>query len=188
MPYPYKIKFAAVSNLTSARYAAAMEADYIGFCFDQQSQAFITVEKAKEIIQWCTGVSFIGEFRNKPVDEIFAIAAELQLDGVELCGNYSDAELNLLNGLIIMRIGNVDDYRKCSKLADYFIAEFEATNFIPADKLFLDYNPADNSNNSFHQIKVTGININALPEELTGIIDFEPITVFLESITQERGL
>ena len=90
--YKHPIAFLSVNNLTVARYAAAMMADYVGFVFDSTLENNITVAKAKEIIGWLSGVKFIGEFYNRPADEITAIALELQLDMVLLYGDYSAAD------------------------------------------------------------------------------------------------
>ncbi len=91
--YKHPIAFLSVNNLTVARYAAAMMVDYVGFCFDSNSEQFITVAKAKEIMGWLSGVKFIGEFNQKPTDEIMAIALELQLDAVLIQGNYTSEEI-----------------------------------------------------------------------------------------------
>jgi len=91
--YKHPIAFLHISNLTAARYAAAMMTDYIGFCLDQDKAAGITVAKAKEIKGWISGVKFIGEFYTRPVDEILAIALELELDAILLRGKYEEQEL-----------------------------------------------------------------------------------------------
>ncbi len=43
---------------------------------------------------WLSGVKFVGEFYNRPVDEILAIGLELKLDMVLLYGDYTQVELN----------------------------------------------------------------------------------------------
>lgn len=77
--YSSPVYFLSVNNLTVARYAAAMMVDYIGFCFDPGDEKFITVAKAREIMGWLSGVQYVGEFRHKPLDEVLAIALELNL-------------------------------------------------------------------------------------------------------------
>lgn len=94
--YKHPIAFLSVNNLTVARYAAAMMADYVGFCFDSSSDKYITVVKAKEIMGWLSGVKFIGEFYTKPADEITAIALELNLDKVMLYGEYSNLDMDTI--------------------------------------------------------------------------------------------
>jgi phosphoribosylanthranilate isomerase len=91
--YKHPVAFLSVNNLTVARYAAAMMVDYVGFCLDNNREDTITVAKAKEIMGWLSGVKFIGEFYDRPADEITAIALELKLDLVLLYGEYSDEEI-----------------------------------------------------------------------------------------------
>ncbi len=104
--YKHPIAFLSVNNLTVARYAAAMMADYIGFCFDSTSENFITVAKAKEIMGWLSGVKFIGEFHSKPMDEITAIALELNLDLVLLYGPYAVEDIESIPFEIITHTPN----------------------------------------------------------------------------------
>jgi phosphoribosylanthranilate isomerase len=92
--YRHPVYFTAVTSLTVARYAAAMNIDYIGFCFEPGDPKFMTVAKAKEIMGWLSGVKFLGEFNSKPADEILAIGLELGLDGVVLKGDYSMIDLD----------------------------------------------------------------------------------------------
>jgi phosphoribosylanthranilate isomerase len=94
--YKHPVYFESVNSLTVARYAAAMNIDFIGFCFEHDDSRYITVAKAKEIISWLSGVKFFGEFRGKPADEIVAIGLELNLDAVVLRGDYSRMQLDAI--------------------------------------------------------------------------------------------
>jgi phosphoribosylanthranilate isomerase len=108
--YRHCVYFRSVSSLTVARYAAAMNIDYIGFCFEPSDPKFITVAKAKEIMQWLSGVKFIGEFNGKPADEIAAIGLELGLDAVMLNADYSLKDLDTIPFLKITS-GNSGDMK-----------------------------------------------------------------------------
>ena len=151
--YKHPIAFLSVNNLTTARYAAAMMVDYIGFCFDHENEKFITVGKAKEIMGWLSGVKFIGEFYNKPADEIIAIAMELKLDMVLLYSSYTEAELESI------------PFKKITTLpgapGNYILAE---------DKIF------DSNQNIFALPFYSG------HEDETGLIDFREITDKLNAL------
>lgn len=56
-----KVKVSGINNLTDARYCAGMGVDMLGFCIDQTAKEFIGFKKIEEIIQWISGVQFVGE-------------------------------------------------------------------------------------------------------------------------------
>jgi phosphoribosylanthranilate isomerase len=60
--YPAKIKLSNITNLSDARYAAAVGIDYIGFCFDTNDANYIPPVKAKEIFEWTSGTIVVAEF------------------------------------------------------------------------------------------------------------------------------
>ena len=151
--YKHPIAFLSVSSLTVARYAAAMLVDYIGFCFDPQSPDFITVSAAKEIVGWLSGVKFIGEFHNKPVDEVNAIGNELNLDYVLLKGDYRDEELKSAQFKIISG----------SK-------SFNSEYYLDHDRII------DEAGNIFALLFYPG------KEDETGVLDFEEITGKLNAL------
>lgn len=57
-----KIKVNKVSNLTDARYFAAMGVDYLGFCCNINTEMYCSPTKIKEIISWVEGPAFVLEF------------------------------------------------------------------------------------------------------------------------------
>ena len=151
--YKHPIAFLSVNNLTAARYAAAMMVDYVGFCFDSNNERFITVGKAKEIMGWLSGVKFIGEFHNKPADEITAIALELNLDMVLLYGDYTDEEIASI---------------PFKKILTHTLPP---GNFLLADEQILD--PGRN---------IFAIPFYSGKEDETGVIDFDDITEKLNAL------
>jgi phosphoribosylanthranilate isomerase len=151
--YKHPIAFLSVNNLTTARYAAAMMVDYIGFCFDDAHEKFITVGRAKEIMGWVSGVKFIGEFYKKPADEILAIALELKLDMVLLYGNYTESDIDSIPFKRILTTST------------------PAGNYLLADEQILD---ADRN--------IFALPIYSANEDETGIIDFTDITDKLNAL------
>lgn len=151
--YKHPIAFLSVNNLTVARYAAAMMADYVGFCFDSSSEKNITVAKAKEIMGWLSGVKFIGEFYSRPADEIAAIALELNLDKVLLYGTYSESDMQLIPFDII------------------------ATKIDPRVSFLIDEEKITGTDGTIFAIAFYSGN-----EDETGVINFDEITEKLEGM------
>lgn len=56
-----KIKISKVSNLTDARYFAAMGADYLGFCCNVGAELYCAPSKIKEITEWVVGPDYVLE-------------------------------------------------------------------------------------------------------------------------------
>ncbi len=152
--YKHPIAFLSVNNLTVARYAAAMMADYIGFCFDSSNSKNITVAHAKEIMGWLSGVKFIGEFYQRPSDEIIAIAMELDLDFVLLYGQYTDAELESIS------------FHKIT------IAVSPWSDYVLVNQQIIDSHG-----------EIFAIPFYSSDEDDTGVIDFTDISEKLEALT-----
>ncbi len=57
----HKVKVNAVDNLSDARYCAGMFVDFIGFSLKNEQNEWIEVAKITEMINWLSGVTFIGE-------------------------------------------------------------------------------------------------------------------------------
>jgi phosphoribosylanthranilate isomerase len=69
-----KIKISDIQNLTDARYFAAMDVDYIGFCCNPNSETYCAVSKIKEMVDWISGPQFVLQFQGfQHEDEIQAI-------------------------------------------------------------------------------------------------------------------
>jgi phosphoribosylanthranilate isomerase len=65
-----RIKFGSITNLTDARYAAAVYCDWLGFCFDEGHPRYINPVKAKEIIDWLAGPEIVAEINDKDPEEM----------------------------------------------------------------------------------------------------------------------
>ncbi len=153
--YKHPIAFLSVNNLTTARYAAAMMLDYIGFCFDPAQEKYITVEKAKEIMGWLSGVKFIGEFYSRPADEINAIAMELNLEMVLMYGDYSETDIGSIPFKKILTVSRPPG------------------NYLLADEQILDA-----ARNIF------ALPFYSHGEDETGLIDFSEITAQLNALEE----
>jgi phosphoribosylanthranilate isomerase len=75
--YKSKIKISDIQNLTDARYFAAMDVDYLGFCCNPGSETFCAVSKIKEIKEWVQGPEFVLQFQGfQREEEIKALVDE----------------------------------------------------------------------------------------------------------------
>lgn len=93
MNYPFLLKFSSLTNLSDARYAAGMWADFIGFCFDPSSPDYIEPNKAKEIAAWINGPLIVGEFGQQPKEWIADFVKAIPLQAIEIPANYSDVSI-----------------------------------------------------------------------------------------------
>ncbi|MCB0514441.1 MAG: hypothetical protein R2798_00080 [Chitinophagales bacterium] len=77
------IKATAVNNLTTARYFAAIGAEWIGFNFDAKYARAIDTQIAFELMTWLSGPRFVGEMGDLPLETINTLADELQLGVIQ---------------------------------------------------------------------------------------------------------
>lgn len=204
MSFLSNIKISNVTNLSDARYAAAVGINYIGFCFDSDSTNYIAPIKAKEMIDWITGSHIVAEFGNQSLDEIKDISELLNVDVIELNNTILPDELPCLEKAIIKKID----------LSVYTLAQLNTElqaykNYCDAFHLFTSQNniaiPENDlidvcanykiiwglpvTNNTvlaiINGVKPYAINVSGGQEEKAGIKDFDELNDLLEVITQE---
>lgn len=78
------IKFGSLTNLTDARYAAAVYAHWAGFCFVKGHPRYIEPVKAKEIIEWLSGPVMVAEIGSMLPEEFASAMEILQIDTVQV--------------------------------------------------------------------------------------------------------
>ena len=81
------VKASAITNLTDARYFAAWEAKWLGFCLDTDSPDFIPFAQLQAIREWVDQVELIGEFGGQDLPYIIQTTEELKLDAIQLSRN-----------------------------------------------------------------------------------------------------
>lgn len=87
-----KIKSAAITNLTDARYFAAWDVEWLGFCLDNNASDFLSPIEVKAIKEWVEGPKIIGEFGQQSVDEIQNAIDNIGLDAIQI-GHFSDPSI-----------------------------------------------------------------------------------------------
>ena len=197
----YQLKFSNISNLTSARFAAAAMADWVGFCFDAESPNYINVLKAKEIAGWLTGPKYIGEFNNGDFETIQGICGILSLDGIQIPLNAFDEKLLDLEKeiFVTVELNNENFVSQQSSLKtlpasqinyiftgkyspnyDSFLHEFSA-----AKNIYLGFDfEAGLYNTLANNINPTGFQISAEPEEKPGMGDTEVLNLQMEELVR----
>ncbi len=88
-------KAGSITNLTDARFFAAYEVDYIGFCFDPQSPNYISPQNALAIKGWIHGPKIVAEFANQDLDNVLNIINFFEPDVLEIGDEYFEGN-NLL--------------------------------------------------------------------------------------------
>ncbi|MCC6818187.1 MAG: hypothetical protein IT245_04805 [Bacteroidia bacterium] len=178
MKYPFLIKFSKISNLSDARYAAGMWADFIGFSFDPNDSAYIEPSKASEIIAWVNGPRLVGEFGQQPLEWIIEFSKNLYFDVIEIPQDYKD--LGILNqGFKIIVHMKDSIMNPLSEQADLLLVDdMETYNELSqhtTKPLFLALNQLDIDGSQLSGVSFTG-HIELIP----GTSNQEEWTQFLE--------
>lgn len=91
-----KVKANSITNLTDARYFAAREVTWIGFCLDPASPDYMAAQKLHAIGGWLDGVQLVGEFPLTDAVEMLESAEQLHLHAVQVHRFTTAEELNEL--------------------------------------------------------------------------------------------
>lgn len=84
MFYMVKIKVSSVSNLTDARYFAAKEVAWLGFCLEPGAPQYIAPTSMLAIREWVGGVLSVGEFGLAAYDDLIYAVTNYRLDAVQV--------------------------------------------------------------------------------------------------------
>lgn len=104
-----KIFLQQISDLHEARYAAAMEIDYIGFNFDPVLGTMLTIEEVLGIQEWITSIQKVGTFGQNTIEEIIPILDKISVDYAQINAWIPPPELTKLKIPIIKKIPIVHD-------------------------------------------------------------------------------
>ncbi|MBK9256527.1 MAG: hypothetical protein IPM42_13650 [Saprospiraceae bacterium] len=188
-----KIKISAITNLTDARYFAAAEVDYLGFCCDEESEFYCSSSKIKEIMNWVEGPQCILEFSGyQSQEEIKALIESVPCSGLHfgIMGNTDDHynlpvfrdyifqgnEINIDNNDDIAVIKSEISFENLNK------SEIAALkNMLPEKNCYLDINfQAESFRQLTEELNVYGLILRGGPEERTGIKSFDQLDIILD--------
>lgn len=183
MNYPFLLKFSGISNLSDARYAAGMWADFIGFCFDPNQSQYIEPAKAKEIAAWINGPMVVGEFGNQPLEWVMDFVEKLNLKTIQIPANYKDSSI-LDKGLKLIVMASEYESTPIIDAADIIITDSLETYrkySQNSDKSLMlqSNNPPENAG------EFDGIALLGEKEEKPGTRNQKDWTEFLERYAEE---
>jgi phosphoribosylanthranilate isomerase len=99
---PAKIKICGVTRPEDAAMVVASGADFVGLNFWPSSKRYLPVARAPAVAAAARAagpVGVVGVFVNAKIDEVAAIARDLQLDAIQLHGDESPAEVAAIHRL-----------------------------------------------------------------------------------------
>ena len=79
-----KVKASSITNLTDARYFAAWEVEWLGFCLDPADERYVRPQVVNAIKEWVDGPKITGEFGLQSAADVKAAIELLGLDAVQL--------------------------------------------------------------------------------------------------------
>lgn len=78
------VKASGITNLTDARYFAAKEVAYLGFCLEEGHPQYLDPSKMLALREWVQGPQIVGEFWQTPAATVREAANFYQLDAVQV--------------------------------------------------------------------------------------------------------
>ncbi len=79
-----KVKASSITNLTDARYFAAFEVEWMGFCLDPSDGSYLQPQMVQAIKEWVDGPKFCGEFGLQSAGEIATAVDLMELDAIQV--------------------------------------------------------------------------------------------------------
>jgi phosphoribosylanthranilate isomerase len=78
------VKASSITNLTDARYFAAWEVKWLGFCLDPGASEFVSPEQFLAFREWVDSVELVGEFGDQDWPFIAETLRQLPLDAIQI--------------------------------------------------------------------------------------------------------
>ena len=183
MPLKIPFKAGSITNLTDARFFAAYEVDYIGFCFDPQSPNYISPQNALAIKGWIHGPKIVAEFANQDLDNVLNIINFFEPDVLELGDEYFDSTgLKINSDLpIIFKTSKENAQFISSKNILFILSEEENSFDLPAHQFPI---MIDITNKEFDVSKFMGdaIQIKGVAEMEVGVRDYDELGELMEGL------
>ena len=195
------VKISNITNLSDARYCSGMMVDLLGFNIDPSSERRVSATDYREIAEWISGVSFVGEFENADKDNICQALHEYSIDYIQISDLSAVEEINLLGKPLIfqMTIDTEEELGKLKSKLSYLdelvkmvvIRSSNRALFENIDaqigyynanlKLLKGYGVTGND----HLSKFPGLEMEATVEEKPGFKDYGEIMDVLEFIEED---
>lgn len=169
-----RIKFGSVTNLTDARYAAAVYADWVGFCFIPGHSRYIEPIKAKEIIDWLSGPKMVAELGALMPETMMSALEILLIDTVQV-NNPIAAKAWKDAGFQVLYEGSDPPYPDLLRICAPDSATHSDKEIIDMSRLSLE-----EIKNNWLNPAPFGIQVIGGDESIPGIRDFAQIDELLE--------
>ena len=121
-----KIKASQITNLTDARYFAAWDVRWLGFCLDANTDYFMPPPNVAAIKEWVEGPKIVGEFGLQTAEEIRALVDTLELDAIQVGMLVGEDVLEKLDGISIFKEIVLENLDAMSSDIDFHLDKFEA--------------------------------------------------------------
>jgi phosphoribosylanthranilate isomerase len=146
-----KVKVSGINNLTDARYCAGMGVDMLGFCIDETAKEFIGFKKIEEIIQWISGVQFVGEifggqskFSEQMLSYNFDFLEVNELHLPQIIANQEASKQATLLHLPLPDVANLADLR--AKITNLQLSQTKISYFLLHSTQHIDLLKSQNKN------------------------------------------
>jgi hypothetical protein len=183
MPLKIPFKAGSITNLTDARFFAAYEVDYIGFCFDPQSPNYISPQNALAIKGWIHGPKIVAEFANQDLDNVLNIINFFEPDVLELGDEYFDNNgSKIKSDLPVIFKSNQENAQLISLKNILFILRDVQNNFdMPFNQFSI---MIDITDKEFDITKFIGdaIQIKGVAETEVGVRDYDELGELMEGL------
>ncbi len=175
------VKAGSITNLTDARFFAAFEVDFIGFCFDPHSALYISPQNALAIKGWITGPKIVAEFANQDPDNIKNIIQFFEPDIIEIDEQNLETILPLCISLNKQLIVRTESVKEINEHVLFYLAPISVAEKIK-DKSSYIFDLTESTTISPDINNLKAIQLKGSPEQEVGIKSFENIANILESI------
>ncbi|MFZ5800860.1 MAG: phosphoribosylanthranilate isomerase [Candidatus Omnitrophota bacterium] len=121
-PKPVKVKICGITNLTDARAAVRIGADYLGFVFYPKSPRYILPQKAKLFIaKLPRRINKVGVFVNEEARTVKRIAGLCGLDVLQFHGNEGVSYCRKFPGYQIIKAFRIKDKIDLRRILKYYV-------------------------------------------------------------------
>lgn len=194
-----------VDNLSDARYAAGMGVELIGFKLDPSNANSLDPIQFKEISEWISGVTIVGEFGNCNPDQVQKLLGDYAIEYILISNIDQLQEFHQLGKPLILQISVNDKthndldstLNQCSDYVTYFLVQSDKNELSSNDeKLILSLSSRfpfilgygvhlNNASSIVDQLKLKGISLKGSTEVRPGYKEFDEMADILETLETE---
>lgn len=179
------VKISGINNLSDARYCAGMEVNQLGFNIEPEHANYTAPGDFKEIADWVSGVSFVGEVEK--ATNIAELIKDYELEAIEI-SQESQIEAAKATGLkVIFRSTDADTINvvlsNYDALVDYVIFDGDLSGIAVHSKLLLTQGFTAKTVRSFVESNpIKGVALQGGNEIRPGFKDFDELADMLEAL------